>query len=116
MLSKLELGKKLRTLRELKGFTQENISDHISMSQKTYSLLENGRADIKMGDLEKISDFMGISIPDILSFNEKQVIHNIQNSHYVGQNFFNTEEMPDWKSEIEQRLATIEEKLQLIAE
>ena len=77
MANKLELGKKLRTLRELKGLTQENIASHTGMSQKTYSLLENGRADIKIGDLEKIADLMEVSIPDILSFNEKQVIHSI---------------------------------------
>ena len=105
------LGKKLRTLRELKGFTQENISTHIGMSQKTYSLLENGRSDIKMGDLDKISRLLEVSIPDILTFNEKQIIHTIQHSKYVGQNFFNTDSM-EWRSMVEQRLVAIERNLE----
>lgn len=44
----IELGKKLRTLREIKGYSQEYVANEIDISQRTYSKIENGLAKIIM--------------------------------------------------------------------
>ena len=48
-----ELGKKLRTLRAEKGYTQEKIADMLGIPQATYSNLENNKGKVDLKLLEK---------------------------------------------------------------
>ena len=56
----VELGKKLRTLRAEKGFTQEKIADMLGIPQATYSNLENNKGKVDLKLLEKVASIYEI--------------------------------------------------------
>ena len=62
----MDLGKKLRTLRAEKGFTQEKMADLLHIPQASYSNLENdkGKFDLKL--IEKIAAIYEMDVLDIL--------------------------------------------------
>lgn len=70
----MEIGKKLRTLRAEKGFTQEKIADLLKIPQATYSNLENNKGKLDLKLIEKIANVYEIDVLDILS-DEKLVLN-----------------------------------------
>jgi len=76
-----ELGKNIRQLRELKGFTQQNLSDAIEISQKSLSRIENGQNSPTFELLQKICAELNIELNQLLEFTEQ----NIFNSYTLNQ-------------------------------
>lgn len=79
----LNLGTKIKKLRELKNFTQLHMATELGISQSTYSKIEMGEVDVSMSKLEKISSILGLSPEEVFTFNE-QMIFNVmynQNGH-----------------------------------
>ncbi len=62
----MEIGKKLRSLRNEKGFTQEKIADLLQMPQASYSNLENNKGKIDLKTIQKIAEIYEIDVIDIL--------------------------------------------------
>lgn|GEM_PF-618670 len=65
------LGDKLRTLRQIKGYSQEKMASLLEMSPVTYGNIERNKGDISMGKLEQIAQILGITVQDILTFGDK---------------------------------------------
>ncbi len=84
MRDKIELlqkiGQKIRLLRDMRKLSQENMSDALHVSQKTYSNIEKGSADIPISTLYNISEILEISVSNILEFDEENFIKNIFNN------------------------------------
>ena len=64
----MEIGKKLRTLRAERGFTQEKMADLLSIPQASYSNLENNKGKI---DLKTIIFFLFSCLNVIVRFLHK---------------------------------------------
>mgnify|MGYP003608754564 FL=1 len=72
----MEIGKKLRTLRAERGFTQEKMADLLSIPQASYSNLENNKGKIDLKTIQKIAEIYKIDVIDLLkeegfSFHQK---------------------------------------------
>jgi transcriptional regulator with XRE-family HTH domain len=52
----MTIGKKIRSLRLEKGYSQEYLADVLAVSQKTYSNIENDKSSIKIDALIKIAE------------------------------------------------------------
>jgi transcriptional regulator with XRE-family HTH domain len=77
-----ELGENVRKIRELKGFSQQNLADEIKVDQKTISRIEKGELSPKFETLVSISKALSISLSQLLSFNENMIFNNyIQAQH-----------------------------------
>jgi transcriptional regulator with XRE-family HTH domain len=79
----LNIGSKIKKLRELKNFTQSHMAEELGISQSTYSKIEMGEVDVSMSKLEKISSVLGLTPQEVFTFNE-QMIFNVmynQNGH-----------------------------------
>ena len=82
--SKLNLGNKLKKLRELKNLTQSHMANELGITQSTYSKIEIGEIDISFSKLEKISEVLGMSPEEIFTFNENMifnVMHNLNGNN-----------------------------------
>ncbi|MBP3426651.1 MAG: helix-turn-helix transcriptional regulator [Clostridia bacterium] len=66
-ISKAELGKRLHDIREKKGRTQAEVAEAADLSITQMSRIENGARTIYLDRLAAISDYLGISIVDILA-------------------------------------------------
>ena len=65
----LTTGETIRMLRELKGWTQEQLAELSGLNAKNISLLENGRIDIGKKRAEQLAKAFGVH-PAIIMFPE----------------------------------------------
>lgn len=65
------VGKNIKKLRELKGFSQDAVEIELDISHPTYSRIENGVGKIDLDRVEKIAAFLGVDVPTLLNFSEK---------------------------------------------
>jgi transcriptional regulator with XRE-family HTH domain len=81
-----ELGENVRKIRELKGFSQQNLADEIKVDQKTISRIEKGELSPKFETLVNISKVLSINISQLLAFNESLIFNNY-NQYQQGGNY-----------------------------
>lgn len=62
----MTLGKRLKTLRENRELSQENLADELKVSQSAYSKWESGQTDISYQTLCKIAEFYGTTMSELL--------------------------------------------------
>ena len=65
----LTTGEVIRMLRELKGWTQEQLAEQSGLNAKNISLLENGRIEIGKKRTEQLAKAFGVH-PAIIMFPE----------------------------------------------
>ncbi len=67
----MKVGDKIRTLRTLKGLSQENMAHALGLSLTAYGDIERDQKSVNLDRLEKIAEVLQISVTDILTFGEK---------------------------------------------
>lgn len=86
---------KIRTLREQKQLTQEDVAERLFMSVSGYSKIERGETRLNMERLEQIADVLDVDILELISKSEGNVIyalnHNFQNTVYHGAESYQSE-------------------------
>lgn len=68
-------GNKIRSLRLLRGFSQEYMASELDVTQTTYSRIETDKQKLTASMLERLALVLGVSVPDITS-NEPLIIQN----------------------------------------
>ncbi len=61
------LGARIKTLRESKGLTQEQVADKMNCTRQKYARLEKGLVDISYASLTTIAQVLMVKIEDITS-------------------------------------------------
>ena len=77
----MQVGQKIKKLRELKNFTQEYMAQQLDMTQSSYSKIENGETDVTYSKLEKIAQALQLRPEDIITFNEHMVFNVMHNNN-----------------------------------
>ena len=62
---------RLKELRKEKKLTQKEMAEELEVPYRSYQRWENGEVQIKKENLEKLSKYFGISIPNLLGYEEK---------------------------------------------
>ena len=75
----MKLGQKIKKLREFKNLSQEHVAEKLEISQSNFSKMENGNSDIPFSKLEELANLLGLTVQDIIGFNEN-VVFNIKNN------------------------------------
>ncbi len=68
----MKLGKNLKKLRENNDYTQQQMADLIHTHRSGYSKMENNQQDISVDHLVKIAKNFGLTVDDIIFFEEKK--------------------------------------------
>lgn len=101
----LNIGTKIKKLRELKNLTQEHMATVIGVTQSAYSRLEMGETEITYSKLERIAGELGMKPEEVIAFNESMVfnvMHNqTGNGLIIQNNSLNNEERELYKQQIE---------------
>lgn len=63
----MEVGKRLRDLREQCGFTQNGLAERAGVSQTHLRRVELGQADITVSHLQLVCDAMGLSLGEFFA-------------------------------------------------
>lgn len=75
----MEIGKKIKQLRQHKGITQEALADKLKVSYQAVSKWENGFTSPDIGLLPALSAFFGVSIDDLFTLSEDAHLERIEN-------------------------------------
>ncbi len=70
------IGEKIRKIRTLKGFSQDYVSEQLSISQVAYSDIENNKTKLSVDRLSTICTVFDIDIKDLLTFDDKHIFNN----------------------------------------
>ena len=60
----------LKNMRKAKGFSQQNIANHLGITRQAYGLIEAGMRRISLDKAKKIAEIFGCTI-DELFYSEK---------------------------------------------
>lgn len=85
----MEVYKKIRFIRQLKNWSQEDMADKLQMSVKGYANIEQGHTDMKLSRLEQIAETFDINLLDLLGLNENNIF-NINEFQNISNPKFNT--------------------------
>lgn len=72
MLTKEEIGKRIRELRAKHNKSQEEVGTALDKSHAAISDIERGKTNLTVTDLTAIAKFFGVSVSDILAEEELQ--------------------------------------------
>ena len=111
--TKLDIGTKIKHLRELRNYTQEYMAEKLDVSQSTYARFEKDDSDLTISKLQKIAEILDIKIEDLINFSDKFIFNNYTsnqaNQGYIV-NYFSENE----KKLYEDKIKLLEEKVEYL--
>jgi transcriptional regulator with XRE-family HTH domain len=81
MKKTLDLGKKIRIARLLRGYSQENMATELRIRQQTYQLLENGETYLSRERLDEICKILKMDVAFI------EVLDDIDFLNFIVQDY-----------------------------
>ena len=87
----MQIHEKLKVMRQYKGWTQEELAEKLNWAVNSYAKIERGEASIKLEQLKKIAEVMGVKMEELVNSNDKTVFNfaencqstNLQNNGYI---------------------------------
>ncbi|TDO73336.1 DNA-binding XRE family transcriptional regulator [Flavobacterium chryseum] len=70
---------KIKSIRELKNYTQEYMADQLGVTQAGYSKIEKGKTILSYVKLVEIAKILDVSVEDIISFDSQKYFNNFNN-------------------------------------
>ncbi len=70
---------KIKSIRELKNYTQEYMADQLGVTQAGYSKIEKGKTILSYVKLVEIARILDVSVEDIISFDSQKYFNNFNN-------------------------------------
>ncbi|NJM13299.1 MAG: helix-turn-helix transcriptional regulator [Synechococcaceae cyanobacterium SM1_2_3] len=71
----MNVSDKIRFMRQLKGWSQEEMAEKLEMSPNGYANIERGETDVRFSRLEQIADVFGTNLTDLMSFGERNILY-----------------------------------------
>lgn len=104
---------KIKSIRELKNYTQEYMAEQLGLTQAGYSKIEKGKTILSYVKLEEIARILEVSVEDILSFDGQRYFGNF--NKVIGNNngsiLINTENTTILKVLYEDKIKLLEKLL-----
>lgn len=75
----MQIHERLKTLRQCKNWTQEDLAEKLGWGAGTYARMERGESDIKLDKLKQIADVIGVDVGELLSTSDKTVFNFAEN-------------------------------------
>lgn len=109
----MEIGTKIKKLRELRNFTQEYMAKNLEMTPSGYGKIERDETEVSYQKLEKIAEVLGINVEDIINFNEKLVFNIMHNQNSNNGYVINNSSLTDNEKKLyEQIIAQQKEEIE----
>jgi transcriptional regulator with XRE-family HTH domain len=67
----MTVGQKIKQLRTIKGFSQEDMADKLHISWATYSRIERGKVDITLSRLIQIAKVLKVNLSELILHSTK---------------------------------------------
>lgn len=83
------IGDKIKSIRELKNFTQEYMAYQLGMTQAGYSKIEKGKTRVNVEKLQKLSVILDLPVEAIINFESEHYLN--QKESLEKENFMNSD-------------------------
>lgn len=70
----VSVGKNIKKIREQKGLMQKEVAFVADMQASNYSKIESGQRDVSVEALDKIAQFFGMTVDEIIHFEDTQIL------------------------------------------
>lgn len=107
----MKINEKIKQLRELHQFSQEEMAGKLNLSTSGYAKIEKGERGLDLGKLEKIAMIFDIELSDLFDKNLICVI-NENSHHYNNHNNYNDKELAFQIEKLTLQLEHAQEMLQ----
>lgn len=104
----MNIPNKIRQLREIHQFTQENMAERLNMSSSAYAKLERGEQKIYTEKLEQIAKIFNMDMVDFFTDNQKLVVWINENGQHYNSHYYSSSN--DLVAELEKLNLTIQFK------
>jgi len=74
----MEVHDKIKFIRMFKGWSQEETAEKLDMTLNGYAKIENGKVDILLSKLKKISEILGVELSQLVGLSEKNIFNFIE--------------------------------------
>lgn len=75
----MNIGKKIKQLRELRNFTQAYVANELGLSIGGYGKIERDETEITLSRLNQIAEILNTNLATILNFDSNQVFNLYKN-------------------------------------
>lgn len=82
----VQVGSKIRRLRETKGFSQEEMAERLQISRSAYSRIESGETNSWVNHIEKLCENLDIKPEDFFINSDNNINTNQDNASAVQTN------------------------------
>lgn len=110
----MEIGTKIRKVRELKGLSQENLAEELGMSVTGYGKIERNEVSVNVERLQQIATILKVGVEQIIGFDDNIAFNNFNSTvewqvgHYV---------MPvEMKKLYDDKISLLEDKIKYLTE
>ena len=87
---KLNLGSKIKMLREMRGISQEAVAFDLGISQQAFQQIEAGKTKVDLNRADAIARSLSMDLESLLAFQPANVLTNCtQSGVYNTNNFLN---------------------------
>jgi len=108
----MEIGTKIKKIRELKNLTQDYMAQQLNVSQSTYSRIEkDDDGDLTLAQLKQISEILEVKVEDLINFNDKFIFNNFT-SNQANQGYIVNNISPVEKELYEKHIGTLEKEVE----
>jgi len=70
----MSIAKNLRTIKESKNVSQQEVADYVNVERKTYMNWETGVSDIKSIYIPQLAEFFNVEIKDLFNENSSNLV------------------------------------------
>ena len=71
----MNVNDKIRFMRRLKGWSQEEMAEKLDMSPNGYTNIERGETDVQISRLKQIAKIFGMDLTELMSFGERNILY-----------------------------------------
>lgn len=86
----MNVNEKIRMVREINHWSQEEMAEKMSMSTNGYAKIERGETKLSLHKLEQIANIFNIDVLELMNMDGKGVLflmnENASNTNYYGNN------------------------------
>ncbi len=77
---KIDIGNKIRILREIKGIAKKEVALGLGISQQAYQKIENGQSKVTIDKAQIIADILKIDFDHLINFNPSNYLFQCSQS------------------------------------
>lgn len=88
----MKVHDKIRTLRELKNWSQEDMAEQMQMSKNGYSKLERGETRLSLDRLEQIATIYKMDVLELMAMGDKGLVYQINENGHNSASYYDSEQ------------------------